>query len=248
MAGRWRYDGEIKTVHASGLYDVYLQDAKITLTNKPPDEVKPAAHNSKEERYDIELAQAKAALHAPAHTAARAVRTNQSRACCLILVVMLVTLAFTSFWSFTTAFSLIPQPGQHPSGMCELCVYKTRIYGRRQICNFWPEDSPRCHEDFLPWIYYGAFAGVFAMFTMLFLWMAGRSILCDGKELAELTSYTFHQYMYPCCDTLGWLSAWWCCGDRPSPRELREYEAAQQDLKNAEQGKPLLDQLERSDA
>lgn len=242
MAGKWRYDGEILRCHANGYYDVYLQDEKITLTNKPPEEVKQATHHSKEERFDLELAQAKAMLRAPSHSAARAVRVNQSRTCCLILVLLFLTLAFVSLWSFLTAFSLMPQPGKHPSGMCEVCVYRTRSYGRKRICNLWPEDNPRCHEDFLPWVYYGALAGVFALFPLLLLWMGGRSILCDDKEIGELSATTFDQFMYPCCDRLGWLRACWCCGEQPTSQEQMEYELAQRDLKKAE-SKRLMDAL-----
>ena len=170
-AGAWRYDGEVVVVYSSGHYDVYLQDEKITLTNKPPEEVRRATHNSKEERYDLELAQAKAALGAPSHATARAVRINQSRTCCVMLLVLFLTFASVCAWSFLSAFSLMPQPGKHPSGMCELCVYAR--YGGR-ICNLWPEDSPRCHEHFLPWVYGGAFAGVLMCFPLLVLWMGGR--------------------------------------------------------------------------
>jgi len=237
-AGAWRYDGEVVVVYSSGHYDVYLQDEKITLTNKPPEEVRRATHNSKEERYDLELAQAKAALGAPSHATARAVRINQSRTCCVMLLVLFLTFASVCAWSFLSAFSLMPQPGKHPSGMCELCVYAR--YGGR-ICNLWPEDSPRCHEHFLPWVYGGAFAGVLMCFPLLVLWMGGRPILCSNMALGEL-SYTFNDVVYPCCDTLGWLRAWWCCGALPTWREQMDYESAERSLKRAK-GKPILDRL-----
>ena len=204
MAGIWRTDGVVSKIHADG-YDVYLQDEKITLTNKPSVEVK-KANFAKGDHRALALEAARQKVLAPQYAAARRVRFGQQYACAAVLLLLSVLLAYAAAMCFVTGFSLKPSSPESSPDMCELCSYR---YG----CHMWPSDNPRCHEHFMPWIYAGSAALTLAVFPALFF-----SMLCHdfrgGGTLAEEGRYTLYEHLNPLCDDVClWRRTGWCCGD-----------------------------------
>ena len=163
MAGQWRHDGRIANAHADGTYDVFVIDENVTLTNKQSDEVK-AATVSREQRMQMDVEEAQSVLWRTEHASARSVRLNQSRLCCGAILLWATAMTALSVRLFMAAFSLMPTGGQHPDGMCELCVWQ-KYQGR--VCTLWPETSPRCHEHFMPYIYEASFAATLAVLAFV---------------------------------------------------------------------------------
>lgn len=231
-AGQWRHDGQVSSCNADGTYDVYLIDEKITLTNKLQEEVQ-LATISREQRLYMDVEEAYAELHAPQHAIARAVRLNQSRTCCVSIVLVVSTFTALGVWCLFTGFSLKPTNGVHPDGMCELCTWQKY---RGTVCTLWPETSPRCHEHFIPWIYAGAGALTCAIFAGIFL-VIGRSellaVLSGTGTMGERSRMTFYETVYPMCDFCFARTAWYC-GDEPSPSQLHEYDRAEDGARHAE--------------
>lgn len=248
-AGDWHHDGQISKVHQDGTYDVYLIDEKITLTSKPQEEVMRATV-SREQRLQMDIEEALAELRAPRHAVARAVRLNQSRACCASIVLVVCAFTGLGMWCLVTGFSLRPTGGMHPDGMCELCVWQ-KYSG--VVCKLWPEKSPRCHEHFLPWIYSGAAALTCAIISGIFL-VIGKSealtTLSGSGTLGERSRMTFFETVYPMCDSVFFFRRTaWCCGDEPLPSSgwsdaLDEYDRAEDGVRRA-QSKILLEGLNR---
>ena len=233
MAGQWRHDGRIAEAHADGTYDVFVIDEKVTLTKKPCDEVK-VATVSREQRMQMDVEEAHAELHAPHHASARSVRLNQSRLCCGAILLWATAMTALSVQLFMAAFSLMPIGGQHPGGMCEICVWQ-KYQGR--VCTLWPEISPRCHEHFMPYIYKASFAGTLAVLAFVILGVGAREAwgaLLGTATLGESKGMTFHESIYPFCDDVArFQRAWWCCCDAPSDRELQSYDVDESAVRRA---------------
>lgn len=239
-AGKWCHDGVVHKVNEDGTYNVYLQDDKITLTNKPSNEVK-VATMSREQRMAMAVVEAVDALHSPQHETARAVRLNQSRTCCGFIILLALSLASLGAYCFVIAFSLMPAGGVHPAGMCELCVHHKY---RGRVCTFWPETSPRCHEHFMAWIYSGAFVCSAALIPLIFLVIGLREALGalgGTATLGESRSMTFEGSVYPMCDSVFCFTRpLWCCGDELSERELQSYDRDESAVRQAH-GKFLIE-------
>ena len=269
-AGQWRLDGRVTKVHADGTVDVLLQDENITLTNKPPSEVRKGAF-SRTAQIEVEAEQRRRLAARAEHSAARATRVNQSRACCSVLFVSGLALAGLSARLFVTAFLLRPDPtatvptplattstltatklnpaatthnptatmpapaatmgrsGRHydviPDGMCELCVY---IKYQGVVCRLWPLDGPRCHKEFMNYIYSASTAAAFAILVLMLPFLFSDrvfGIFFRGESMADGGRWTLHELVYPCCtNMMCWRRAWWCCGVEPSDGELSAYD------------------------
>jgi hypothetical protein len=245
-AGIWRYDGVVHQVHnGGGLYDVYLTEEKITLTNKAQGSEVKKAKLSSTAQLDFEEENLRAQF--ADCQSARTVRAHQSRATCAVLAISWLSFAVFGTSLILTGFSLKPTPGAHPSGMCELCVYQRY---RGTVCHLWPDDSPRCHEDFLKYIYGGAAAATIAVMLAVVQLYAGMSefvaIACQGKVMGEVGGMTFHECLWPVCNALGWShKAWWCCGDEATEREMHLYDGTVEALSRS-RGRRILRNIDAS--
>ena len=116
-----------------------------------------------------------------------------------------------------------------------LVWYYQRYLGRQ--CHLWPETSARCHEDFIPMIYVGAFLLTLALFPMILIGISLRDscgAILGAHTLCESDSFTFYETVYPLCERLGFNRVFWCCGgSEDTESEVAEYDEAEEDLRRA---------------
>ncbi|MGB1142760.1 MAG: hypothetical protein ACPG1A_17805, partial [Halioglobus sp.] len=98
------------------------------------------------------------------------------------------------------------------------------------VCNQWPADSPRCHEQFLSYVEGGALAAVIAVLVLVLELCLAREQTCavaSGRPMGETgDTSTYHNCVWNVCGMVGWHRTRWCCGMSVSKDELIRYDRA----------------------
>ena len=213
MAGEWRFDGKVVSVHSDGTCNVHLQDENITLTNKPPDEVQKMALD-RYAQLELEVAELQVRIDRDMSTA-HLVRGNQSRACCTVWPLLGICFVSVAAFLFVTAFQLKPSFHENVDGSstCRVCA--------RYGCSTWPADNARCHEHFLPYVYAASCATVLALIVVFIQAIELHRCQATWLEGEPLGGY---DCTWQFCGVIGWARTYWCCGDHATESELEEYD------------------------